>query len=136
MNSRIRDVCSPNLQVWSILDGSDPKKSKNKMAIFILFTNVKTFYTNIFWYVQPLRSVFLQKDTQKDTHSLRRKPHRRRRSNSSLDSLQALRAWILEFEMSVHQICKFDPFWTDLIKKIQKWNDHFYFFLKCDNFLF
>ena len=23
---------------------------------------------------------------------------------------QALQAWILEFEMSVHQICKFDPF--------------------------
>ena len=27
-------------------------------------------------------------------------------------SLQALRAWILEFEMSVHRICEFDPFWT------------------------
>ena len=25
-------------------------------------------------------------------------------------SLQALRAWILEFEMSVHRICEFDPF--------------------------
>jgi hypothetical protein len=46
------------------------------MAIFILFKNVTTFYTNIFWYVQPLRSVFLQKDTQTD---------RQRRSNSSLD---------------------------------------------------
>ena len=43
--------------------------SKNKMAIFILFKNVTTFYNNIFWYVQPLRSFFLQKDT----HSLRRK---------------------------------------------------------------
>ena len=27
-------------------------------------------------------------------------------------SLQALRAWILEFEMSVHRICEIDPFWT------------------------
>ena len=36
------------------------------MTIFILFENVTTFYTNIFWCVQPLRSVFLQKDTQKD----------------------------------------------------------------------
>ena len=33
----------------SILDGSDPKKKiKNKMAIFILFENVTTLYTNIF----------------------------------------------------------------------------------------
>ena len=47
----------------------DPKKSKNKMAIFNLFENVTTFYTNIFWYVQPLRSFFLQKDTQKDFYS-------------------------------------------------------------------
>ena len=66
LNLRIRDVCSPNLQVWSILDGSDPKKSKNKMAIFILFKNVTTFYTNIFWYVQPLRSFFCRKTL---THS-------------------------------------------------------------------
>ena len=72
-------VCSPNLQVWSILDGSDPKKkSKNKMAIFILFENVTTFYTNIFWYVQPLRIFFCRKTlTQTD---------RQRRSNSSLDT--------------------------------------------------
>ena len=61
-------------QIWS-------KKIKNKTAIFILFKNVTTFYTNIFWYVQPLRSLFLQKDT----HSLRRKPHRHRSSNSSWD---------------------------------------------------
>ena len=27
---------------------------------------------------------------------------------------------ILEFKMSVHQICKFDPFWTDLIQKKSK----------------
>ena len=44
----IRDVFSPNLQVRSILDRSDPKKSKNKMAISILLKNVTTFYTNIF----------------------------------------------------------------------------------------
>ena len=63
-------------QVWSILDrsdqknqkhgmsadGSDPKKSKNKMAIFILFKNVTTLYTNIFWYVQPLKSFFFRTD--------------------------------------------------------------------------
>ena len=79
----IRDVFSPNLQVRSILDRSDPKKSKNKMAISILLKNVTTFYTNIFWYLQPVRSFFLQKDTQTD----RRKLHRRRRSNSSLDVL-------------------------------------------------
>ena len=28
--------------------------------------------------------------------------------------LQALWAWILEFEMSVHWICEFDPFWTNI----------------------
>ena len=27
-------------------------------------------------------------------------------------SLQAPRAWIIEFEMSVHRICEIDPFWT------------------------
>ena len=43
------------------------KKSKNKMAIFILFKNVTTFYTNIFWYVQPLRSFFLQKYRHSET---------------------------------------------------------------------
>ena len=69
LNSTIRDVCSPNLWVWSILDGSDPKKFKNKMAIFILFKNVTTFYTNIFWYVQPLRSFFCRK-TLRRKHSL------------------------------------------------------------------
>ena len=30
----------------------------------------------------------------------------------SSTSLQALRAWILEFEMSVHRLFEFDPFWT------------------------
>ena len=80
--TRIRDVCSPNLQVWSILDGSDPKKSKNKMTIFILFKNVTTFYSNIFWYVQPLRSFFAERHSER--HTLKGK-HRRRRSNSSLD---------------------------------------------------
>ena len=33
---------------------------------------------------------------------------------------QALQAWILEFEMFVHWICEFDPFWTDLIQKKSK----------------
>ena len=61
---KILSNLSRNLEVWFILDGSDPKKSKNEMAIFILFENVATFYTNIFWYVQPLRTCFLQKDTQ------------------------------------------------------------------------
>ena len=42
---------------------------------------------------------------------------------------QALRAWILEFEMSVHGICKFDPFWTDLIQKNPKIKWQFLFFL-------
>ena len=41
-------------QIWS-------KKSKDKMAIFILFRNVTTFYSNISWYVQPLRSFFCRK---------------------------------------------------------------------------
>ena len=59
-------------RIWS-------KKIKNKMAIFILFKNVTTFYTDIFWYVQPLRSFF--SDRRKDG----RKPHRHRSSNSSLD---------------------------------------------------
>ena len=36
-------------QVWSILDRSDPKKIKNRTAIFIHFVNVATFYSNIFW---------------------------------------------------------------------------------------
>ena len=39
-------------QVWSILDWYDPKKIKNQMAIFILFKNVTTFYSNIFWLVK------------------------------------------------------------------------------------
>ena len=74
-------------QVWSSLIHFGriwSKKIKNKMAIFILFKNVTTFYTNIFWYVQPVRSFFLQKDTQ----TLGRtdgNTDRRRRSNSSLD---------------------------------------------------
>ena len=101
--------------VWSILDGSDPKKSKikwpflfflkmwqlfivtffdwweiqfdqfwssfihfgriwskkikNKMAIFILFENVTTFYTDIFWYVQPLRSFFSDRRTEGRTET-------------------------------------------------------------------
>ena len=78
----IRDVSSRNLRVWSILDGSDPKKSKNKMAIFNLFKNVTTFYNNIFWYVQPLRSFFCRKTLK---HS-DRNTERQRRSNSSLDN--------------------------------------------------
>ena len=48
------------------------------MVIFILFKNVTTFYTNIFWYVQPLGSFFCRKtDTQTETQTAR--------SNSSLD---------------------------------------------------
>ena len=43
---------------------------------------------------------------------------------------QALRAWILEFEMSVHRICKFDPFWTDLIQKNPKIKWPFLFVLE------
>ena len=66
-------------QVWSILDRSDPKKSKNKTAIFLLFKNVTTLYTNIFCYVQPLKSFF------SDRHTYVRKPHRHRSSNSILD---------------------------------------------------
>ena len=65
--------------IWSILDGFDPKKIKNKTAIFIFLKNVTTLYTNIFWYLQPLRSFF--SDRQTDA----RKPHRHRSSNSSLD---------------------------------------------------
>ena len=42
---------------------------QNKMAIFILFKNMATLYTNIFWYVQPLRRFFLQKDTQTETQT-------------------------------------------------------------------
>ena len=41
-----------------------------------------------------------------------------------------LRAWILEFEMSVHRICKFDPFWTDLIQKNPKIKWPFLFVLE------
>jgi hypothetical protein len=36
----------------------------------------------------------------------------------------------LEFEMSVDQICKFDPFWTDLIQENPKIKWPFLFFLK------
>ena len=46
-------------QVWSSLIHFGriwSKKIKNETAIFILFKNVTTLYTNIFWYVQPLRS--------------------------------------------------------------------------------
>ena len=81
-------------QVWSILDGSDPKKSKNKTAIFLLFKNVTTLYTNIFWYGQPLRRVFFCRKTLTQTD-------RQCRSNSSLDcclpggySAQAIRECI------------------------------------------
>ena len=35
-----------------------------------------------------------------------------RKDNLCYNSLQALWAWILEFEMSVNWICEFDPFWT------------------------
>ena len=46
-------------QIWS------KKKIKKKIAIFNHFINVTTFYTDIFCYVQPLRSFFCRKtDTQ------------------------------------------------------------------------
>ena len=35
-----------------------------------------------------------------------------------------------EFEMSVHRICEFDPFWTDLIQNNPKIKWPFLFFLK------
>ena len=64
-------------QIWS-------KKIRNKTAIFILFKNVSTLYTNILWYMQPLKSSQTQTDrrrqTQKDGNT-----HRHRSSNSSLD---------------------------------------------------
>ena len=43
---------------------------------------------------------------------------------------QALWAWIWEFEMYVHQICEFDPFWMDLIQKNPKIKWPFLFFSK------
>ena len=94
-------------------------KSKNKMAIFILFINVTTFYSNIFWFVQPFRSFFLQKDTQKDTHSLRQKPHRWRRSNSSLDIQNNLSknglnilGWLNNFGKMTAYFAVVQTFWT------------------------
>ena len=48
-------------QIWS-------KKIKHKMDIFIIFKNVTTFYSNIFWYVQPLRSFFAERHSEK-THT-------------------------------------------------------------------
>ena len=74
-------------QVWSSLIHFGriwSKKIKNKTAIFILFKNVTTLYTNIFWYVQPLKSFFSDRRTD------RRKPHRHRSSNSSLDYQKSL----------------------------------------------
>ena len=57
-------------QVWSSLIHFGriwSKKIKNKTAIFILFKNVTTFHTDIFWYVQPLRSFFFgQTEGRKD----------------------------------------------------------------------
>ena len=58
-------------QIWS-------KKIKNKTAIFILFKNVTTLYTNILWYMQPLKSSQTQTDADGNVH-------RHRSSNSSLD---------------------------------------------------
>ena len=40
------------------------------MTIFILFKNATTFYAHIFWYVQPLRRFFLQKDTHSDKNRI------------------------------------------------------------------
>ena len=39
-------------QIWSILDRSDPKKSKTKQPFFILSVNVTTFYSNNFGFVK------------------------------------------------------------------------------------
>ena len=50
---------------WTDLIQKDP--NPNKMGFFILFKNVTTFYTNIFWYVQPLRSIFAERQTDRQT---------------------------------------------------------------------
>ena len=75
-------------QVWSSLIHFGriwSKKIKNKTAIFILFKNVTTLYTNIFLISAPIKKFFLQKDRQTDRQTDRRKPHRHHSSNSSLD---------------------------------------------------
>ena len=82
-------------QVWSSLIHFGriwSKKIKNKTAIFILFKNVTTLYTNIFWSVQPLRSFF------SDTPTDERKPHRHRSSNSSLDYAVTLRKLLTQMQ--------------------------------------
>ena len=66
------DLIKKNQKHGMSADGSDPKKSKNKMAIFILFKNVTTLYTNIFWYVQPLKSSQTQTDADRQTQTERR----------------------------------------------------------------
>ena len=62
------------------------KKIKNEMAIFFLFKNVTTLYTNIFSYVHPLRSFFCRK-TDRQTHG---NTNRHRNRNSSLDINESL----------------------------------------------
>ena len=78
-------------QVWSSLIHF----GKNKTAIFILFKNVTTLYNNIYWYVQPLRSFF--SDRQTDA----RKPHRHRSSNSSLD-INCQNCWFIIQPVSLY----------------------------------
>ena len=50
-----------------------------------IFLKSRVHCTNIYWYVQPLRSFFLKKDRQKD-----RGTHRHWSSNSSLDWLMTI----------------------------------------------
>ena len=80
-------------QVWSSLIHFGriwSKKIKNKTAIFILFKNVTTLYTDIFWYVQPLKSFFSDRT---DRHG---KTHRHRSSNSSLDRIGTVKFRVLK----------------------------------------
>ena len=70
-------------QIWS-------KKIINKTAIFILFVNVTTFYTNIFLFVQPLNYFFWTDGrTEGTNHGI---THRHPSSNSSLDRAHM---WVL-----------------------------------------
>ena len=55
-------VCFKNLsclflELWSTMDRSDPKKNQKLSGYFN--PNLTIFYTNIFWYLQTLRSFFL-----------------------------------------------------------------------------
>ena len=65
-------------QIWS-------KKFQNETAIFILFKNVATYYTNIFWYVQSLSSFSFGQMSWRNWLTNHGKMHRHQSSNSSLD---------------------------------------------------